>query len=747
MPHDLTNPQKLRAAWACVGCLALLSLWLRVYYTWPWVFTSLGVDFQEPDAWFHMRTAQNLVAHFPFRSGFDPYGLFPGGMNLPTGPLWDYMIASAAWIAGLGSPSTAVTDQVGAWLPAILGALCTVPVFLLARRLFGLTAGLFAVLFIAVGGGEFLWLTHLGNADHHAAEGLFSLLVFGFLCAAADAEINSNAWRRLAILAGVALGALYATQPAAVFMPGVLAAAAMLAPSLAPAMLYCCVTAALLMLAVAPTPYTGYDWLSLAGGATVAAAIWLLDALYTSLQTRRSWPSSGRTLARWVAAAVVLALGLGATEVLRPALIPSILAGLSSLNTSDVAELHPIVEASLPFQRNFGEMNNHLGVSWMVALPGLIVVVVAAFRKRQASLTLFAVASAAFVIAAFLHLRMILYWAPFGAIIAGALCAWVTGFINERLDHKLEFRLALAGALAVALLVWTLPNSIRKIGSPFGAGPDWIKALTWLRQHSPDPFGDSAVWSGYFPRRKTDESGSLRAPSYGIAVWWDYGYQVENISHRIPIINGFGAGTGDKDAVDASRAVAASFAGTFADSAVDGLRKLGARYAIVDYRLPVGPGIESRTLLPTMQRAAGYPPGNSVLLFWERGQGADQPVLVYLEDYYRTLGERLYLFDGLAVHGTGPWVLKVEKGSGTHLLVTGSLHFDDARKAGDYIAAHRGDNLVAGCLDLAVSCFDVEAVRGMHRVFTSDPRPISPDHIISAVKVFEVEPDPAVQLQ
>jgi asparagine N-glycosylation enzyme membrane subunit Stt3 len=734
----LTNRQKLRTAWAGVGGSVVLSLWLRVFYSWPYVFTSRGVDFQEPDAWFHVRTAQNLVAHFPFRSGFDPYALFPGGMNVPTGPLWEYMIASAAWIAGIGSPSPALTDHVAAWLPAILGALCPIPAFWLARRLFGLTAGLFAALWIAAGSGEFLSLTHLGNADHHAAEGFFSLLVFGFLCAAAD----SRTWQWLAILAGVSLGALFATQPAAVFVPGVLVAAAMLAPSLAPAMLYCCGTASVLMLAVAGTPYSGYDWLSLVGGTAAAGAIWLLDALHQ----RRSWLSRWRAPVRWLAAAIVLALGFVVTELLRPALIPSMLAGLGALNASEVAELQPIVKASLALQSNFNAMNLHLGVSWMAALPGLIAVAVVAVRKRQASLTLFTVAAAAFVVAAFLHIRMILYWAPFGAILAGAVCAWVTGFAARRFANN-RYRLPLAALLAVALLAGSLPGAILRMSSPVGAGRDWIEALTWLRDHSPEPFGDSTVWNGYFPRRKPGQSASLRAPSYGVAVWWDFGYVAEKLSHRVPIMNGFGAGTDDKDAVEARRGLSASLAGTFVDPAVDGLRKLGARYVIVDARLPLGPGIASRTVLPAMQRAAGYPTGNSVLVLWFQDKGAEQPVLLYLEDYYRSVGERLYLFDGQSVRGAGPWVLSLRKGSGGHALITGSLHFDDARAAGEYIGAHPGENLVLGCLDRLVSCFDVEAVRGMHRVFTSDPRPISPDRAISAVKIFEVEPDPAVRSQ
>jgi hypothetical protein len=59
----------------------------------------------------------------PGAADFDPYGLYPGGQNTLTGPFWDYCVGSIAWIAGTGSPSDYLTDEVGAWLPAIFGAL------------------------------------------------------------------------------------------------------------------------------------------------------------------------------------------------------------------------------------------------------------------------------------------------------------------------------------------------------------------------------------------------------------------------------------------------------------------------------------------------------------------------------------------------------------------------------------------------------------------------------------------------
>jgi hypothetical protein len=97
-----------------------LAFWLHVYPAWNVVFTPDDINFQEPDAWFHMRAIHNLVANFPWRSGFDPYAFYPGGAKAAT-DAWDYLAGSVACLAGWGAPSDALVDEVGSWLPALLG--------------------------------------------------------------------------------------------------------------------------------------------------------------------------------------------------------------------------------------------------------------------------------------------------------------------------------------------------------------------------------------------------------------------------------------------------------------------------------------------------------------------------------------------------------------------------------------------------------------------------------------------------
>jgi len=75
---------------AAVAMSVLLAFAFRVVPGYHAVFTAHGISFQEPDAWFHMRTVHNLLAHFPWRSGFDQYAyaVYPLGENVTTGPFW-----------------------------------------------------------------------------------------------------------------------------------------------------------------------------------------------------------------------------------------------------------------------------------------------------------------------------------------------------------------------------------------------------------------------------------------------------------------------------------------------------------------------------------------------------------------------------------------------------------------------------------------------------------------------------------
>jgi dolichyl-diphosphooligosaccharide--protein glycosyltransferase len=162
-----------RVQWALFLAVFLTAVGFRVVPQWQSVFGDGGVDLQGGDAYYHLRSIDALIANFPRRPGFDPYALYPGGQNVPTGPFFDYAVAATALVLGGGAPSQELVEQTAAWFPPIFGALAVLPVFLLGRALFGAWAGLIGAAWIAVCPGHTIAYAGLGFADHHIFEALF----------------------------------------------------------------------------------------------------------------------------------------------------------------------------------------------------------------------------------------------------------------------------------------------------------------------------------------------------------------------------------------------------------------------------------------------------------------------------------------------------------------------------------------------------------------------------------------------
>jgi dolichyl-phosphooligosaccharide-protein glycotransferase len=703
----------------------IIALAVRVLPAWSAVFPSNGVNFQEGDALFHLRTVHNLLAHFPYRSGFDPYALFPGGQNIPTGPFWDYMIASTSWLLGFGSPSPLFVDQVAAWLPAILGALFPIPAYFLARRFFDATAALFAALWIALLPGGFLWLTHLGLADHHAAEAFFAFVTLALLCAAVEGSGASRV--ASALVAGVAMGAFLATRPAGIFVPAILACAAAWEPLAAFPILLAASTAALLFIPVTGALWSEYTWLALACAVVV-------PAVSLGFKSLTRLPDSPRA-ARWIAvlgALAVLAAGLSISAIARPRLLTSLWFEVSRFMgigeagrvVRTVRELQPIYYGKYPgWESGLESVFDQIGAIWIFALPMLAWVLWEALRKRRPALRLLAVWSLVMSLGALIQLRMLVYFVPVAAVLAGAACARMTAW-----KRPVYRRAALVALIALVIAV-NLPGAIRQLHSDGSPGADWQKAFLWLRQNSPEPFSDARAWWQYHARLGR-AANPPELPRWGVAVW-ENGWAVEFIAHRVPMSNGTQSGDND---------LARFYLETSPESAVNWLRKAGARYVMVDPQMPLGD--PNSIFFPSAAQILGRDLRDYFRVMVQANRAIVWNVPVYLPAYYRSMAARLYLFDGAEVPGTGPWLFETQPTTTTRgtpvELIKWSQHFASEREAYAYMRANPAVKLTMGCLDPRVSCFPIPAVEGLRRVFTSDPHPVSPEDPQHAVKIFEV---------
>ncbi|MCD6300022.1 MAG: glycosyltransferase family 39 protein [Dehalococcoidales bacterium] len=166
-----------------------VALYLRVYLPYDQVFGSEWIKFTSVDAYRHMRLIDSLVHNFPHLIPFDPYLIYHEGISLAMGKIHflQWFLAGIIWVIGLGSPAQHTVDVVSVYFPAILGALCVIPVYFIGKELFHRWAGVVAAGLIALLPGEFLGRSILGFTDHHVAEVLFSTTTILFLILAIKA--------------------------------------------------------------------------------------------------------------------------------------------------------------------------------------------------------------------------------------------------------------------------------------------------------------------------------------------------------------------------------------------------------------------------------------------------------------------------------------------------------------------------------------------------------------------------------
>ncbi|GAB6861117.1 oligosaccharyl transferase, archaeosortase A system-associated [Haloplanus litoreus] len=155
-----------------------------------------AVYFSGNDAWYHLRQVEYTVRHWPFTMPYDPWTNFPYGTNAAQfGTLYDQLVATAALVVGLGSPSSETVAKTLLVAPAVFGALAAVPVYAVGKRLAGRVAGLFGAVVLLLLPGQFLQRGLVGFADHNVAEPLFqTIAVLGLMVAIAVASREKPVW-------------------------------------------------------------------------------------------------------------------------------------------------------------------------------------------------------------------------------------------------------------------------------------------------------------------------------------------------------------------------------------------------------------------------------------------------------------------------------------------------------------------------------------------------------------------------
>ena len=565
-----------------VIAIFLFSFYIRGITPIDSVFRNGIVGFAADDSVFHMRLVENTIHFFPHRIVFDAFTYYPNGFNLHWGPLFTQILAFFALIAGLvtngGVLSQSIIDTVGAFYPAILGALVVFPVYFIGKEVVDNKAGLIGAFLIAILPGQFLSRSVLGFTDNHVAEVFYlTLMMMFFIIAIKKAEnITFDHWLNkdwpvlkipiiYSLFAGISFGAYLLNWTNGVFFAVVFGifviAQYVLDHFRGKSTEYLGVVGiiAYFVAMVMVMPYVEinnrfdsghYSLLHLAvtgGGATVFVFL----SIVSREMNKREYKGSHYLL--FISGTILT--GLIAMKILLPSFYGATVGQIDFLFKGrtggglTIAEASPITD---------GMIMGNFGYNYYLAYLAIAILFYYIIKKSNAEYTLLAVWSL-FVLAIMLaQNRFAYYYAVNVAILVGILGSRVLDFGDwKRFDSnnvvKCVKQIRIQHILSLILVITVigfLPSSASPYkntmssaqwGAVSGGYYEWHDALTWMKDNTPEP--DLPYYSIY----EKPPNGELYPYSdndYGVMSWWDYGHIITYWGHRIPNANPFQAGIG-----------------------------------------------------------------------------------------------------------------------------------------------------------------------------------------------------------
>jgi len=245
----------------------------------------------------------------------------------------------------------------------------------------------------------------------------------------------------------------------------------------------------------------------------------------------------------------------------------------------------------------------------------------------------------------------------------------------------------------------------------------WYSSLLWLKDNSPDPFEDDPDF--YYELYPPKDEFEYPETAYGVMSWWDYGYFIMQISHRIPSSN-----PGQAGAVEAGHFFTAQN-----ESSVNELAdRLGTKYVMIDYAMVAGK-------FYAMVDWAGGNLDDFYEVYYLSTEEGGQWVPLYYPAYYNSIVVRLYNFDGEAVTATQPIVMSYEEREyrGEKFKeITWGQYFTSYEEAQDYIAAQTTGNYRIVGEDPFTSPVPLEKLNSFEFVY-----PLEVTTNTTTVKIFE----------
>jgi asparagine N-glycosylation enzyme membrane subunit Stt3 len=452
------------------------------------------------------------------------------------------------------------------------------------------------------------------------------------------------------------------------------------------------------------TFWMGYTIAALAGGAVTLAAIELIV---------RMTKSRGAFFRVFIAtcAVVVCILLVAAPQQMR---IVTRLMPWFSGQSGGVAELDSLFvrDGAFTLVRQW----NQFGGALVLAAAAIVVLGEMAVARPEFRRNLIFFWSLVTMLMAIGQVRMTYYF--------GAAAALLVGFLTDRSLRTRSF-IRWGAGIAVAGLVLA-PNLIHAFATGPSESPDidWQESLAWLREKTPEPFGNPDFYYGPYHSPAPEAA-------YSVMSWWDYGYWIMALGRRVPVTN--------PTQMNATAAAECLLAQNESEAAQI-LEKWRSRYVLLDRQLVMSADAESITgKFPTFffyDKDAS--PDDYYLIV--RAQDGSNRVL-YRPAYFQSMLVHLFVFGGGAVDQPAGVALAFLRSDGKKFELTDLREYPSEQQA---LAAEAGCRL-QGCLIVSaspiMSCVHLDSLHRFRPAFSSSTKVLLNEKGFraSAVQIYEVK--------
>jgi dolichyl-diphosphooligosaccharide--protein glycosyltransferase len=695
-------------------------------------------------------------------------------------PLYDWLLSGIILIASFGSPTQHMADVIGAYYPAILGALTVVPIYFIGRELFNRGTGFIAAGLIALMPGEFLGRSLLGFTDHHVAETLLTTLAALFLVLAIKTardkpldlkhpkQIDLNVFARplfYSLLAGLFLGLYLLTWAGGLLFIFVIT-------------VYFITQSIMDHLRDRPT-----DYLAMVGTLSIITATaitlpilpqtWYRAIYLPSLSIAMPTPVALQVISRVMSAKrtrrvyypLTLA-GLGITGLITFYLIdPDLLIEMGERfeifartgAALTITEVQPLLFPQGTFSLITAWINFTTGFFLSLISIGILTCMMVKGGKPERSLLV--IWSLLMLAAVLGQRRFAYYFAVNVSLLTGYLTWQAFDFIKLRMPerkqgvrksakirakskgkairkdsfHVTTRQIAVAtGALALFFLVF-YPNikpaieTARQTSLYHTPTDAWYNALSWLKTNTPDPFNNRDAYYKLYETPPEDEDFAYPASAYGIMAWWDNGHQITRVSQRIPVSNPFQQG------VEPAAQFFTAQNEVTANAIMD---DLGARYVVIDDEMA------SDSRMTAIGAWVDLPQSHFFDVYYRQIGNELRPFRVYYPEYFRSLSVRLYNFDGKGVVPEKTSVITYREGvnqdGSIYRKITDLDSFTTYEEATTYLSSLEGDNHKIVGMKKTESPVPLEPLQNYKLVYSSDEEIKETEtEMMPAVKIFE----------